>query len=314
MYPSIKFSGSRYLCLAIGFFLLINTKSQMLPDSKEQVLHDGRELSYREYGDLDGKPIFYFHGFPSSGIEMMLDDCKQIASELNLRVIAVNRPGYGNSGFKADRQLLDWPDDISELADSLALDKFSVMGVSGGCPYAIVCAFKIPDRLVHVGIISGLGPYGAPGVKKSAASPIVKLPRFVRKMILKGFKKVLEKNPDKVARKMKKRFPPSDQAVMAVTAERDVLLDALKEGLSAGPEGAMQDTEIYKNDWGFELKAVHKKLFLWHGEDDLSVPVETGRYMAGEFPNCTATFYAGEGHFSLLYNKANEIFGVLSGE
>lgn len=281
---------------------------------RQQLLQDGRELSYRSYGKADGETVFYFHGFPSSGLEVMLNNGGQTASELGLKIIAVNRPGYGLSDFETDRQLLDWPDDISELADSLGIEKFSVLGVSGGGPYAIVCAYKIPERLKNVGVLSGMGPYSAPGVKKSAASPILKLPRFLRGPMLKGFRKMLIKNPDKVAEKMKKRFPPADAKILDIQAEKDVLLNALIEGLSAGPDGAKQDAEIYKNDWGFELGDVQKQVYLWHGEDDMSVKPETGKYVAGQLPNCIAKFYPGEGHFSLLYNEAFEIYSIFKPE
>lgn len=295
------------------FFLILvssctSAKVQTISTIEYVLLHDGRKLSYRDYGHPNGETVFYFHGFPSSGIEVMLHDGGQKAKELNIRIIAVNRPGYGNSDFKPERTLLDWPDDVKELADSLGIDTFSVLGVSGGGPYAIACAYKIPDRLKIVGIVSGVGPYNAPGTKDGAAGPILKSPRFVRKFILKGFRKVLDKNPEKVARKMHKRFPEADRAIIAISSEKDVLINALKEGLSAGPEGALRDTEIYKDYWGFDLTDVDYKIYLWHGEADLSVPIETGRYVAEHLSNCIPTYYPGEGHFSILYNKAAIIF------
>lgn len=304
---------SRQLLFFQIIFIALNSFpawNQTLPAIEYVNLQDGRKLSYRIYGYPEGEPVFYFHGFPSSGIEVMLNNNRQIAKELNIKIIAVNRPGYGISDFKPERTLLDWPDDISELADSMGIDKFSVLGVSGGGPYAIVCAYKIPGRLNKVGVISGVGPYDAPGAKQGAAGPILKSPRVIRKFILKGFRKMIDKNPEKVTRKMQKRFPESDRAVIAIPEERDVLLNAIKEGLSAGPDGALQDTKIYKDYWGFNLEDVKKEVYLWHGEEDLSVPVETGRFVAEHLGNCSPTYYPGEGHFSILYNKASQIFKV----
>jgi pimeloyl-ACP methyl ester carboxylesterase len=289
-------------------------KKHSIKEGDYVVLHDGRKLSYRSYGNVEGEPVFYFHGFPSSGQEVMLNNGGQKAKELNLRIIAVNRPGYGNSDFKPGRTLLDWPEDIAELADSLGIDTFSVLGVSGGGPYAIVCAYKIPGRLKKVGVVSGVGPYNAPGAKKGAAGPILKSPRFIRSLIFKGFKKVLEKNPEKVVKKMYKQFPEADRAILDMTEERDVLLNALREGLSAGPAGAKQDAEIYKNNWGFDLEDVKQKVYLWHGEEDLSVRIETGKYVADQLGNCVPKFYREEGHFSLLYNKADEIYSLFVSE
>ena len=137
-----------------------------------------------------------------------------------------------------------------------------------------------------MGVVSGVGPYHAPETKHGAVGPILKSPRFIRKLILMGLRKAIENNPDKVAKKMKKRFPEADRAVIAISSERDVLLNAISEGLSAGPEGALQDTRIYKDCWGFDLEDVNKKVFLWHGEEDLSVLLETGKFVADHLADC----------------------------
>ena len=116
-------------------------------------LKDGRALGYAEYGAPEGKPIFYFHGFPGSRLDWMLSDSDNSANELNARIIAVDRPGMGLSDFKRDRKILDWPDDVVELADILQIERFSVLGISGGGPYTFACAFKIPERLTRTAIV-----------------------------------------------------------------------------------------------------------------------------------------------------------------
>lgn len=126
--------------------------------STEQVIRlaDGRKLGYAEYGDPAGKPLMYFHGLPGSRLEAKLTE--PTASRVKARVIGVDRPGYGLSDFKPQRALADWPNDVSELANALGLDRFAVLGVSGGGPYALACARKIPARLSAVGVVGGLGP------------------------------------------------------------------------------------------------------------------------------------------------------------
>jgi len=111
-------------------------------------LEDGRTLGYAEYGAPDGRPVFVFHGFPGSRLTWSAFDPQDCAGELGLRVIAPERPGYGLSEFQRGRELLDWPEDVLALADPLGLERFAVLGLSGGGPYAAACAFKIPARLV----------------------------------------------------------------------------------------------------------------------------------------------------------------------
>ncbi len=125
--------------------------------SQTKIFEDGRTIGFAEYGDPHGKPIFFFHGFPGSRFEAEL--FHDVALANNIRIIAVDRPGMGLSSFQKDRTLLDWPDDILELADKLGVDDFAVMGISGGGPYAAACAKEIrSSRLKKVGIISAMGP------------------------------------------------------------------------------------------------------------------------------------------------------------
>jgi pimeloyl-ACP methyl ester carboxylesterase len=125
-------------------------------------LRDGRRLGFAEFGDRQGKPVFYFHGFPGSRLEARLAD--RISRESKIRFIGIDRPGYGLSSLKPGRTFVDWADDVIGLADALGVDRFSILGVSGGGPYAAACACKIPDRLDTIGIICGMGPVDVPGL------------------------------------------------------------------------------------------------------------------------------------------------------
>jgi pimeloyl-ACP methyl ester carboxylesterase len=103
--------------------------------------------------------IFYFHGSPSTRLEWYLFRTEALAKKLKLRLIVPDRPGLGRSDFQPGRRIGDWPADVIALADHLPLSRFAVVGYSGGDPYAAACALKIPERLTHVGIVSGTGPF-----------------------------------------------------------------------------------------------------------------------------------------------------------
>ena len=115
-------------------------------------LPDGRVLGYAEYGASQGKPLFYFHGWPSSRIEFAALNGHKLASELNVRVIAVDRPGFGLSDYKPRYRFTDWPQDVARLADHLGFDRFPVMGYSASSPYTLACAHTLADRLTAVGL------------------------------------------------------------------------------------------------------------------------------------------------------------------
>jgi len=120
-------------------------------------LKDGRRLGYAKFGVSNGKPLFHFHGYPGSRLEGKL--IHETAARCGVDLIAVDRPGMGFSDIKPDRSILDWPNDVIELADLIGIDRFAVEGVSGGGPYSLACAFKIANRITKAGVISGTCPF-----------------------------------------------------------------------------------------------------------------------------------------------------------
>jgi pimeloyl-ACP methyl ester carboxylesterase len=132
------------------------------PNTTDNILRlrDGRALGYAQYGDPGGPPIFFFHGSPGSRIQRHPD--ASIARELGARIITMDRPGYGLSDFQPARTLLDWPADVAQLADALGIDHFAAIGLSGGGPYLLACAYAMPDRLCSAIVVSGMGPLDEP--------------------------------------------------------------------------------------------------------------------------------------------------------
>jgi pimeloyl-ACP methyl ester carboxylesterase len=90
-------------------------------------LPDGRGLAYSEWGRAAGPAVLLFHGGPGSRI--FCPDYEATMSS-GIRLITVDRPGYGGSDPKRGRRLLEWADDVAHLADALEVDDFAVVG----CP------------------------------------------------------------------------------------------------------------------------------------------------------------------------------------
>ena len=274
-------------------------------------LHDGRMLGYAEYGDPGGTPVFYFHGFPTSRLEWLLIDPDDVAMDLNARIVAVDRPGSGLSDFKPGLELLDWPDDVTELADGLELDRFAVLGGSGGAPFAAACAFRIPAHLTAVGIVCGMGPGEAPGMKEGLSWTLPGKSSLPRRLSLWLTAVGLRKDPDKVLSRFREMVSEPDRKLLDQPEVAKVFIHALGEAFRVGYRGANQDAALYAGPWRFPLQDITADVHLWHGEQDLNVPVSVGRYVGEIILNCHAAFFEDEGHLSLPRNHIREILGAL---
>jgi len=273
-------------------------------------LRDGRILGYAEYGDPDGAPAFFFHGMPGSRLAGAAGH--EAAVRHGVRVISPDRPGYGLSTFQPKRTFLDWPGDVTQLADSLGIARFAVVGVSGGGPYVAACALQIAHRLTGAVMVSGVGPFDAPGATAgmsrenrmlfaaSRRAPI--LVRVMMAVTARG----LKRRPDRAIDQMLKSLPKPDQAVLADPALRELFKQDALEAMRPGGRGAAYEANMYACPWGFRLQDITMPVTLWQGDADVNVPVTMGRYLAQAIPNCDARIFPGEGHL-LIFTHMDEL-------
>jgi pimeloyl-ACP methyl ester carboxylesterase len=271
-------------------------------------LPDGRRLAFAEYGDPQGQPLFFFHGFPGSRYDGAYTG--QVAAGVGIRLIALDRPGMGYSDFKPNRKLLDWPEDVCFLADSLHLETFGVLGYSGGGPHALACAYRIPERLTGTGVMAGVGPVTEPGALEGMMKNNVQIFSLARKA--PWLLNLLYHLQIPIDDKKLMRAAVAQMAQPDVDAMQDpmVLQDIVKdfnEAFRQNTKGVVQEGALLGSDWGFKLSAIQGTVHLWQGEADTNAPVEMGRYQARNIPNCIAKFYPGEGHISLVTNHIHEI-------
>ena len=277
-------------------------------------LKDGRNLGYIDLGKEDGKPLFYFHGFPGSRLEATLLSDKEI-NKLNIRLISVDRPGMGLSDFKKNRTLLDWVDDVVELADALDINKFAVGGVSGGGPYAAACAYRIPGRLISCGIISGLGSKDLEIEKKIKLLSVIRNFPWLFKLMMwiqsRGMKD-LEKAEKKMKKSLKK-LPEADREALADPQLLSKFIKEAGEAFRHGSKGTYHEGKIYAKSWGFNLEDISPqlKVYIWHGVADKNVSVEMGHEMCKLIPYCKGKFYPNEGHYSTVLKYYEEIMSTL---
>jgi pimeloyl-ACP methyl ester carboxylesterase len=279
-------------------------------------LPDGRKLAYAEYGKRDGHPVMHFHGSMSSRLEPLFfgDD---LLNQYGLRFIALDRPGMGQSDFQPNRGFTDWTKDVVFLADSLNIEQFSVLAISGGAGYAAVCAAKIPERLHSVVIVSGGWQVDDEAVKNTQF-PLNLLLIVASKapFLLPGMLKIsnlsFQGSPEKILAQMKKSMSTPDYNALAKSGNLKFFLQPSIEGLRRGTKGAAWDFQLATHDWDFGLNEIQIPLILFHGEQDKSVPVENvRRKISSSLPTARLVTYQDEGHISIIINRYDEIFKAL---
>jgi len=287
-----------------------------LPVSQSFRLPDGRTITYAEYGLTGGHPVFYFHGQSGSRLEPAMLDA-YVFEKAGIRLIACDRPGMGGSDFQSGRGFSHWPVDIVSLADSLGLGKFGVFGVSGGGGYVSACARWIPDRLTAAVIVSGAGQMDSPEAR--ACLPVMNRLMWglaARSARLIGLLLTLtipkrQVDVEKIRKQMMRSMPPGEASIFEKPGRLESFMASGAESMRQGIHGIAWDTHICARPWDFRLEEICFPVRLLHGEADMNVPVAVARKVAAAIPDCQATFYPDEGHFSTVANHLDEVINVL---
>jgi pimeloyl-ACP methyl ester carboxylesterase len=272
-------------------------------------LRDGRTLAYAEYGDAKGAPAFYFHGTPGCRLEAQHFDAAAVVARV--RVIGVDRPGFGGSTFLKKRQFHDWPDDITQLADALEFEKFAVIGLSGGGPHVAACAARIPERLTAACVVSGATPKEARiatarGWWRKAWH---RWNYFVFPLFARGFAAQMAFFAKRTPASRLPRF--IDRRVMSRPRIREQFKREITEAFRNGSRGAAHEFVLHSRSWRTDPRAVAMPVYLWHGDADTIVPFATARWLAERYPDARATWLPGEGHL-LFVDHAEDVIQIVA--
>lgn len=279
-------------------------------------LPDGRELAWLELGDPSGRPVVGFHGTPGSRLQLVVDD--EPVRAAGVRLVSVDRPGYGHSSYQPRRTLAGWADDVGQLIDHLGIDRCGVVGISGGGPHALVCAARMPDRVAVTAVLSGVGALLAAGSEEGMMPANVLISRVGRRttkpleVLFAAMAKAQKRWPDRALAVMAKQMPPADAAILARPDVRRVFLADLRAASATSAKAAAQDFQIFARDWGFRLEEISVPVHFWQGDADRNVPVAHARQMASAVPDATLHEVVGGGHLVSLDLTA-EIFSTLAG-
>lgn len=263
-------------------------------------LSSGRQIGYAEYGDPDGLPVIALHGTPGSRFMFALTD--EGARARGLRIIAPDRPGYGLSEFHRFETLAETASDVEALADALGLERFALIGVSGGGPHAVAAAYRLKSRILRLVLVSPVGPIAeCDHIRMSHLHRLIFSPtstsHHASATFFSTLRTLIDWAPSVAYHLLMQQVTATDCDVLNRSEVRDNLQAALCEGLRTGIDGALQDLNLYSAPWHVPLGEVDVPAFMWQGSEDTVVPPDAAYYLAGALPNCRLEVIEGVGHY-----------------
>jgi pimeloyl-ACP methyl ester carboxylesterase len=261
----------------------------------------GRVLGWAEFGHPEGDPVLWFHGTPGARTQIP-PTVDEAALQRGFRVISVERPGTGRSTDHRYHRIVDFAADVEVLADHLGLDRFAVVGLSGGGPYALAVAHELPDRVVVATLLGGLGPTrGGDAVWSYTrimrfGAPAFEVLRTPVGNLLGRVVDVLEPVADPAFNIYIALLGFADRPVLSNPRFRAMFLHDL---LTAGElRSVAHDFALFSRHWGFALGDVRPPVVVWQGLADTIVPQSHGHHQAARLPRGELHVRPGEGHFA----------------
>jgi pimeloyl-ACP methyl ester carboxylesterase len=277
-------------------------------------LENGAVIAFEEYGNANGEPVIFCHGWPSSRIMARLTDYP--ARDLGVRIISPDRPGISGSSLQPDRKLTDWPRLLERITDHLAIRDFRMLAISGGAPYAYATAAAMPERVRAIAIVGGAPPITEVS-DTNALLPLYRWmlalyrtrPELLRRLFYLA-RPVLSLRPPVRLRPLVLKMlllRPCDAESLRDAAAFEAIFESQRRAWRASAEGVMADAQIYAEPWGFALEDVDVPVRLWHGKQDRAFSVHLAEELAKRLPSCKARFVDGAGHYSLPIRHMREI-------
>ena len=265
---------------------------------------DDRQIGFAEFGDPQGRAIFWLHGTPGARRQIPME-ARVYAEQRQYPADRYRPPGIGSSTPYQYDTVFAFADDLRTIADTLGIDKMEVIGLSGGGPYTLACAAAMPDRVVAAGVLGGVAPtcgsdaigggvstlgYGggagdrgggcADQVGRERADPADPAGRRAR---------AVRVCPDLAGGRPRLLVRPEFKAMFL-----DDLLNGSRKQLAA----PFADIVVFSRDWGFRLDEVKVPVRWWHGDRDHIVPFAHGQHVVSRLPDAELNHLPGESHLA----------------
>jgi pimeloyl-ACP methyl ester carboxylesterase len=263
-------------------------------------LGDGRTLHVYDThpDDAEGRlAVFWHHGTPNIGAPP--EPLFATAAQLGIRWVSYDRPGYGGSTPYPDRDVASATAYVSGIANALGIDRFAVVGHSGGGPHALACGALLPERVLGVVSVAGMAPFGAEGLDWFAGMAPSGAASLRAAAEGRAAKERYEASADEDA---DPGFVAADLA--ALDGEWSWFISVVRPAIEGGPGGLIDDDLAYVAPWGFDPARITAPTLLLHGGRDRVVPPSHGEWLARRCPSAELWLRPDDGHISVLGSGA----------
>ncbi|BBX82775.1 alpha/beta fold hydrolase [Mycolicibacterium aubagnense] len=267
---------------------------------------EDRQIGFAEFGNPQGRAVFWLHGTPGARRQIPTE-ARTFAARRNIRLIGIDRPGIGSSTPYQYENVLGFTDDLRTIADTLGINRFAVIGLSGGGPYTLATAAAMPDRVVMAAVLGGVAPLiGEDGI----SSGLMELAKIVRPVIevagtpirwVAGSLMKLAAPFGSPALDLYARISPDgDRNLLSRPEFKAMFLDDLLNGSRKQLAAPFADIVVFARDWGFRLEDIKVPVRWWHGDADHIVPYAHGEHAVARIADAEMYTLPGESHLAGL--------------
>ena len=275
-----------------------------------------RRLGFAEFGPAEGRPVVWLHGTPGARRQIP-QSARMRAEELGVRIIGIDRPGVGSSTPYRYRSLLDFATDLTRIADHLGFERFAIIGLSGGGPYALAACHALPDRVTVAAVLGGVAPtrgddapHGGFVGWMAPLGPLATVFRAPLSLGLTAFVWAVRPVASPAFELYAHISPEGDQRVFARPEIKAMFLDDLLSGSRRGMAAPILDFLLFSRPWGFSVRDITVPVRWWHGDADPIVPLAHGRHVVSLIPGAELFIRPGESHLG-GFGAADEVLTTL---
>jgi len=244
-------------------------------------------------GDTSTPTIYWHHGSPQVGVPP--EPLVAAARGRKVRWLSHDRPGYGGSSPQQGRSVASVAADVAYIADTVGVDRFAVMGQSGGGPHALACAGMLGDRVLGAVCIAGLAPFDATGLDWFSAMGDAGAEEF--RAAARG-REALQAYYAAGAAPDDSMFAPADMVAFS-GAYGPWLASSVERAMDGGFDAYLDDFEAFVSPWGFDFEIAIPVLFV-HGAQDRFAPSDHSLWLARQCQRSQLWLTPDDGHISIF--------------